>query len=86
MDLGAGRRGVEMGPSALRIVELSQRIRQLRIEVEDAGNISIRIPEELHYGAKKSMYLEEITGACEGLATGVEHPQVGCARDHDVRD
>jgi arginase len=61
-----------MGPSALRIAELNRRIRQLGIEVEDAGNISIRIPEELHYGAKKSMYLEEITGACEGLATGVE--------------
>ena len=72
MDLGAGRRGVDMGPSALRIAELNRSIRQLGIEVEDAGNISIRIPEELHYGAKKSMYLEEIAGACERLATGVE--------------
>ena len=36
MDLGAGRRGVDMGPSALRIAELSRRIRQLGIEVEDA--------------------------------------------------
>ena len=36
MDLGAGRRGVDMGPSALRVAELSRRIRQLGIEVEDA--------------------------------------------------
>ncbi len=54
MDLGAGRRGVDMGPSALRFAKLNRRIRQLGIEVEDAGNISIRIPEELRYGAKKS--------------------------------
>ncbi len=72
MDLGAGRRGVDMGPSALRIAELNRRILQLGLAVEEAGNIPIRIAEELHHGTRKSMYLEEIAAACELVAAGVE--------------
>ena len=45
MDLGASRRGVDMGPSALRVAGLQARIKQLGHQVEDIGNISVKQPE-----------------------------------------
>jgi hypothetical protein len=42
MDLGADRRGVDMGPSAIRVASLNERLRQLGYEVIDAGNIAVR--------------------------------------------
>jgi len=39
MDLGAGRRGVDMGPSALRVAELGSRLRELGYVVEDFGDV-----------------------------------------------
>jgi len=68
MDLGASRRGVDMGPSALRVAGLQTRIKQLGRQVEDIGNISVRQPEEQHYGEKSAKYLEEIAETCKGLA------------------
>ena len=50
MDLGASRRGVDMGPSALRVAGLQARIKQLGHQVEDIGNISVKQPEEMSYG------------------------------------
>ena len=40
MDLGAGRRGVDMGPSALRLAGLNEKLASLGYEVEDLGNVS----------------------------------------------
>lgn len=60
-----------MGPSAVRIAGLHGRLQQLKIRVEDAGNIEVKIPEELHYGEKKQMYLAEIALACRKLARQV---------------
>src|SRR5580700_5459346 len=68
MDLGASRRGVDMGPSALRVAGLQSRLKQLGRQVEDIGNISVRQPEEQHYGDKNAKYLEEIAETCKGLA------------------
>jgi arginase len=68
MDLGASRRGVDMGPSALRVAGLQARLKQLGRQVEDIGNISVRQPEERHYGEKNAKYLEEICETCKGLA------------------
>ena len=68
MDLGASRRGVDMGPSALRVAGLQARLKQLRRQVEDIGNVPVRQPEEQHYGEKKAKYLDEIAEACKGLA------------------
>jgi arginase len=68
MDLGASRRGVDMGPSALRVAGLQSRLKQLGHHVEDIGNIPVRQPEEQHYGGKNAKYLEEIAGTCKGLA------------------
>lgn len=72
MDLGAGRRGVDMGPSAIRIAGLHSRLGDLSIEVEDTGNIEVRIPEELPFGEKKQMYLKEIAQVCERISREVQ--------------
>jgi arginase len=68
MDLGASRRGVDMGPSALRVAGLQSRLKQLGRQVEDIGNIPVKQPEEQHYGEKNAKYLEEIAETCKGLA------------------
>ena len=68
MDLGASRRGVDMGPSALRVAGLQSRLKQLGRQVEDIGNIPVKQPEEQHYGEKNAKYLDEIAETCKGLA------------------
>lgn len=68
MDLGASRRGVDMGPSAVRVAGLHARLKHLGRQVEDIGNISVKQPEEQHYGEKNAKYLEEISETCKGLA------------------
>src|SRR5882757_10169016 len=72
MDLGQSRRGVDMGPSALRVAGLQSRLKALGHTVEDIGNISVRQPEEQHYGEKRAKYLNEIAEACRGLAEMTE--------------
>lgn len=68
MDLGASRRGVDMGPSTLRVAGLQARLKQLGHQVEDIGNIVVKQPEEQHYGVKNAKYLDEISDTCKGLA------------------
>src|SRR3984885_4373529 len=68
MDLGQSRRGVDMGPSALRVAGLLPRLKQLGCQVDDIGNISVKQPEEQHYGEKRAKYLNEIAESCKGLA------------------
>ena len=41
LDLGAGRRGVDMGPSALRVADVDERVRQLGHDVEDWGDLLV---------------------------------------------
>lgn len=72
MDLGQSRRGVDMGPSALRVAGLQARLKQLGYSVEDIGNIAVKQPEEQHYGDKHAKYLTEIAETCQGLAETVE--------------
>ena len=71
MDLGAGRRGVDMGPSAIRIGGLHEKLAQMGAAAEDAGNIEVKIPEEAPRGEKKQMYLEEIAQVCKRLSKRV---------------
>lgn len=68
MDLGQGRRGVDMGPSALRVAGLNTRIRQLGHTVEDYGNVSVKQAEEQHFGDKRAKFLAEISESCRGVA------------------
>jgi arginase len=72
MDLGQSRRGVDMGPSALRVAGLQARIKQLGLQVEDIGNISVKQPEEMSYGDKRAKYMTEIAETCQDLAAIVE--------------
>ena len=72
MDLGQSRRGVDMGPSALRVAGLQSRLKQLGYQVEDIGNVSVKQPEEQHYGEKRAKYLNEIAETCRGLAEIVQ--------------
>ena len=68
MDLGASRRGVDMGPSALRVAGLQTKLKQLGRQVEDEGNVAVPQAEEQPYGEKKARYLDEIAQTCKGLA------------------
>jgi arginase len=79
MDLGASRRGVDMGPSAVRVAGLQARIKQLGHQVEDFGNIPVKQPEEMSYGEKRAKYIEEIADACKDLGEAV---QKSLAEDH----
>jgi len=72
MDLGQSRRGVDMGPSALRVAGLQARLKQLGHQVEDIGNIPVKQAEEQHYGEKRAKYLNEIAETCRGLAEIIE--------------
>src|SRR6516162_5951270 len=72
MDLGASRRGVDMGPSALRVAGLQARIKQLGLQVEDSGNISVKQPEEMPVGEKRAKYVAEITDACLDIGIAVQ--------------
>jgi arginase len=68
MDLGASRRGVDMGPSALRVAGLQTRLKHLGRQIEDIGNVPVIQAEEQHYGEKNAKYLDEIAETCKGLA------------------
>src|ERR1022692_4478236 len=68
MDLGQSRRGVDMGPSALRVAGLQAHLKQLGHQVEDIGNVIVKQAEEMHYGEKRAKYLSEIAETCRDLA------------------
>jgi len=71
MDLGAGRRGVDMGPSAMRKAGIRQRLRDLGYEVVDEGNLHVEEPEATEIRDPKLKYLPEITAVMEELAKRV---------------
>ncbi len=64
MDLGAGRRGVDMGPSALRLARLEPTLRDLGHQLSDLGNVEVPVPEAVG-GAGGLHYLEAIANACQ---------------------
>lgn len=72
MDLGSGRRGVDMGPSAIRIAGLHDRLRELGNRVVDEGDLDIKNMEEIRVGEMKARYLREITRASKILSKKVE--------------
>ncbi|MCX7752132.1 MAG: arginase [Blastocatellia bacterium] len=72
MDLGANRRGVDMGPSALRIAGLQPRLIQLGYIVEDLGNLPVNIPEVLRITDPRMKYLAEVADVNRLLADRVE--------------
>jgi len=72
MDLGAGRRGVDMGPSAIRIAGIGARLKELGYRVIDEGDLSIRTQEEQKVKDPRAKYLPEITRAVTVLAGKVQ--------------
>ncbi len=64
LDLGQSRRGVDMGPSAVRVAGLEARLEAIGHVVEDGGNVAVAIPEQKKKGAAHSKYLREITATC----------------------
>lgn len=72
MDLGAGRRGVDMGPSAIRIAGVTEKLRSLGHSVEDEGDIPVKAPEQQKIRNEKLKYLPEIVRASTLLANKVE--------------
>src|SRR5213080_3035050 len=64
LDLGQSRRGVDMGPSAVRVAGLEARLEELGHIVEDAGNVSVAIAEQKKVGDPHAKYLKEITATC----------------------
>ena len=71
LDLGASRRGVDMGPSAMRVAGLETRLEELGHQVTDAGNIRVEIAETQGFGSKDARYLKEITETCTRTAETV---------------
>ena len=67
LDLGGNRRGVDMGPSALRIAGLGERLSALGIQVVDAGDLVAPIPETKSFGDPHKRYIREIARVCERL-------------------
>src|SRR5260221_11298464 len=72
MDLGAGRRGLDMGPSATGVANLNSRIAGLGYQVEDLGNVFVEQVESLAVGPMRSRYLKQIAETCLRIAEKVE--------------
>jgi arginase len=68
LDLGAGRRGVDMGPSAIRYAGLDARIERLGRNVYDWGNVEGAVPEATEMGSERVRFLAPIKQACERVA------------------
>lgn len=71
LDLGGGRRGVDMGPSALRIAGLRERLTTLGFAVTDRGDLSAPIPEGLAPAHQDRKYIEHIARVCQKLYQAV---------------
>jgi arginase len=72
MDLGSGRRGVDMGPSAIRIAGLAGRLAELGHKVVDEGDLTIKNMEELKVGDVRARYLTEIARASRQVGAKVD--------------
>ena len=68
LDLGAGRRGVDMGPSAIRYAGLGERLAELGVSVSDWGNVDAALPETASFGSEQARFLREIKATCERIA------------------
>jgi len=90
LDLGAGRRGVDMGPSAFRVAEVDAKIAQLGHAVDDWGDLPVKIQETQGAGDPRLKYLREILETCEtlrdrvGEAIGGGATPVVLGGDHSV--
>jgi arginase len=68
LDLGQEHRGVDMGPSAVRAAGLNAVLQKLGHQVEDVGNVHVKIAEEQHFGDRHAKYLMEIAEINQAVA------------------
>jgi arginase len=68
LDLGQGRRGVDMGPSAIRYAGLDARLRELGRTCVDWGNVGTAVPEAVAVEDERARYLPEIKATCAHIA------------------
>lgn len=68
MDLGGNRRGVDMGPSAVRLTTLFERLALLGIDVVELGNVIVHTRGLVESGSSDAHFLEEILRACDASA------------------
>ena len=71
LDMGASRRGVDMGPSAMRVAGLEARLEALGHPVVDGGNIRVEVAETREAGNRNAHYLAEIAETCQHTADAV---------------
>jgi len=71
LDLGSGRRGVDMGPSAIRYAQLGERIEEMGLPIHDHGNVRTGMVEALDQGDPSARYWSAIKRTCEELADHV---------------
>lgn len=71
LDLGQSRRGVDMGPSALRYAGLEERLASLGFQVRDHGNVETAVPEATALRDERARFLPEIIATCERIAAKV---------------
>ena len=72
LDLGSGRRGVDMGPSAVRVANVFGRVAALGYDVADLGNAPVAQAEMFAVGSAQAKYLPQIAETCGALAGMVE--------------
>jgi arginase len=90
LDLGQGRRGVDMGPSAMRYAGLEERLTSLGYRVRDHGNVETAVPEATALRDEHARFLPEIKATCERVAAKiVEESEIGAiplvlGGDHSV--
>jgi len=75
-DMGQERRGVDMGPSAIRIARLQEGLEALGLKVEDYGNIQVADMSTASVGDARVRYLTDVVKQCELIAAKVS----GCAK------
>src|SRR5215471_14275280 len=68
LDLGAGRRGVDMGPSAIRYAGLAERLTALGVDCVDRGNVVAAVAEAAAPHDPRARFLPEIRRTCERIA------------------
>ena len=71
MDLGADRRGVDMGPSAIRYARLKESLEKLGLTVVDHGNLRVPVPESATPAEQSAKYFPLIRAVCDELAEAV---------------
>src|SRR5215207_2308842 len=92
MDLGQNRRGVDMGPSAIRYAELQKRLDKLGVEIEDCGNVSVPVREQIDTTPEDGLmhHAQAVSDVCRELygeaLTIIEDDAIGIflGGDHSI--